>query len=120
MPARIRSYRPVAAAAVAFAALVLVAPARATNHQSKEAADAYMGVMSKMHEDMTAKPMSGDPDRDFAMMMIPHHQGAVDAAKVELQYGKDEELRKMAQKVVDAQQKEIAELQKWLKEHPDQ
>lgn len=66
--------------------------------------------MSKMNSDMTSAPMSGNPDLDFAMMMIPHHQGAIDMAKTQLKYGKDEKLRKMAQKIIDAQEKEIEEL----------
>jgi uncharacterized protein (DUF305 family) len=49
-------------------------------------------------------------------MMIPHHQGAIDMAKVEIQYGKDPDLRKMAEKMVKDQEKEIADLQKWLKD----
>jgi uncharacterized protein (DUF305 family) len=49
--------------------------------------------------------------------MIPHHQGAIDMAKVELAHGKDAELRKMAQKIVDDQEKEIAQMQEWLKKN---
>jgi uncharacterized protein (DUF305 family) len=57
--------------------------------------------------------MTGDPDRDFVAMMIPHHQGAVDMAKTELQYGKDPALRKLARTIVAAQQKEIAQMTRW-------
>jgi uncharacterized protein (DUF305 family) len=49
--------------------------------------------------------------------MIPHHQGAIDMAKVELQYGKDPQLRKLAQDVIAAQQKEIAFMQSWQAKH---
>jgi len=49
--------------------------------------------------------LSGNADKDFAAMMIPHHQGAIDAAKVELQYGKDPMLRKMAQKIIRARRR---------------
>jgi len=55
-------------------------------------------AMSKMMMDMTVKP-SGDIDRDFVEMMVPHHQGAVDMAKAELRYGHNEQLRRLAQAV---------------------
>jgi uncharacterized protein (DUF305 family) len=85
-----------------------------TMQQPSDAASrAYMDGMMKMNRDMQM-PMSGDADRDFAMMMIPHHQGAIDMARVQLQYGKDPELKKMAQKVIEDQEKEIADLRKWL------
>src|SRR6516225_3342802 len=58
-----------------------------------------MQAMEHMHRDMSIVP-SGDPDRDFAAMMIPHHQGAVDMAKVELQFGKNPVLRRLAQGII--------------------
>ncbi len=61
-----------------------------------------MQAMEHMHRDMSIVP-SGDPDRDFAAMMIPHHQGAIHMAKVELKYAKDPELRKLAEGVIEAQ-----------------
>ena len=70
-----------------------------------------------MHKDMDI-PYSGNADRDFVTGMIPHHQGAIDMAKIELQYGKDPELRRLAQEVVAAQQKEIAFMRQWLAKHP--
>jgi uncharacterized protein (DUF305 family) len=57
------------------------------------------GAMDRMHQQMNM-PMTGDTDADFARMMIPHHQGAIDMAKVELAQGKDPQLRKMAQAVI--------------------
>ncbi|MFS0771155.1 DUF305 domain-containing protein [Sphingomonas sp. 1P08PE] len=54
---------------------------------------------------------SGDPDRDFARMMIPHHQGAIDMAGIELRYGKDERLRRLAQGIIVEQRQEIAVMQ---------
>jgi hypothetical protein len=63
-------------------------------------------AMNKMTADMTVKP-TGDVDRDFVAMMVPHHQGAVDMAKAELRYGHNEQLRRMAQEIVVAQQQEI-------------
>lgn len=80
------------------------------------AGKAYHDAMMKMDQDMM-KGMTGNPDRDFAMMMIPHHQGAIDMAKVLLQYGKDPELKKMAQETIPKQEKEIADLKRWLDTH---
>ena len=71
----------------------------------------------QMMEDMNIKT-TGNPDKDFVAMMIPHHQGAVDMAKVELKFGKDPELRKLAQEIVAAQEKEIAFMKAWQKKHP--
>jgi len=63
-------------------------------------------AMNKMMADMTIKP-TGDVDRDFVAMMVPHHQGAVDMAKAELKYGHNEQLRHLAQEIVVTQQQEI-------------
>jgi hypothetical protein len=70
--------------------------------------------MQKMDAEMKAAPMTGNPDIDFAAMMIPHHQGAVDMAKLELQHGKDPAMKKLAQQIIDQQPKEIAEMQKHI------
>jgi uncharacterized protein (DUF305 family) len=64
------------------------------------------------------KPITGDADRDFAAMMIPHHEGAVDMAKIELTYGKDPELKKLAKQILEAQQPEIGQMKAWLVAHP--
>jgi len=63
-------------------------------------------AMTKMMNDMAAKP-TGDIDRDFALMMIPHHQGAIDMAVIELRYGKNEQLRRIAQEIIVDQMQEI-------------
>ena len=72
-------------------------------------------AMERMHEDMSIAP-SGDPDRDFAAMMIPHHQGAVDMARVELQFGKDPVLRRLAQGIIVEQLQEIEVMQRELRQ----
>jgi uncharacterized protein (DUF305 family) len=77
---------------------------------------AFAAVNSKMHKDMAIN-YSGDADADFVHGMIPHHRGAIDMAKVELQYGKDPELRKLAKTIIEAQQTEIKEMDRWLKKH---
>ena len=64
-------------------------------------------AMIKMMNDMAIKP-TGDIDRDFAVMMIPHHQGAIDMAISELRYGKNEQLRRIAQEIIVGQMQEIA------------
>ena len=63
-------------------------------------------AMNKMMTDMAAKP-SGDIDRDFVAMMAPHHQGAIDMAVIELRYGKNEQLRRIAQEIIVDQKQEI-------------
>ena len=65
---------------------------------------------------MVAAPMTGDPDHDFAAIMIPHHQGAVDMAKVELIYGKDPVLRRLAQEIIVTQEQEIEVMRMRLKQ----
>ncbi|WP_112944570.1 DUF305 domain-containing protein [Rhizobium sp.] len=77
---------------------------------------AFSEANNKMHKDMMIE-YSGDADIDFVRGMIAHHQGAIDMAKVELQYGKDPEMRKLAEGVIKAQEAEITEMQTWLKAH---
>jgi len=66
-----------------------------------------MDVNARMHEAMQTTP-SGDVDRDFMQMMIPHHQGAIDMARVLLKYGHDERLKRLAQSIIVEQGQEIA------------
>lgn len=74
-------------------------------------------VMARMHHDMMV-PSTGNPDRDFATMMIPHHQGAIDMAKIELQFGHDPVLLRLAQGIVAEQQQEITVMQQALEALP--
>ena len=76
--------------------------------------------MHTMMQQMQAVPMTGNADHDFAAMMIPHHEGAIEMAQTELKYGKDPALRAMARSIVTSQQKEIEQMQAWLKTHPSQ
>ncbi|MGB8170458.1 MAG: DUF305 domain-containing protein, partial [Chthoniobacteraceae bacterium] len=72
-----------------------------------EFAKLMMDSMDKMDKDMAAAPMTGDPDHDFASMMIPHHQGAIDMAKPLLLHGKDPVLQRLAQEIIVTQGQEI-------------
>jgi len=79
---------------------------------TKDFKAADMQMMHNMHV-----PYTGNADVDFRTHMIPHHQGAVEMAKVALKHAKDPETKRMAQKIVDDQEKEIAEMQDWLKKN---
>lgn len=105
------------AALVAALAIPLAAAADDMGATKKSAAKtpasmAYAASMDKMMAAMDVKP-TGDPDKDFVSMMMPHHQGAIDMARVELEYGRDPQLRTMADDIVKAQEKEIAEMKAW-------
>ena len=70
--------------------------------------------MKHMDREMANAPMNGNVDHDFATMMMPHHQGAIDMAKAELIYGKDPVMRRLAQEIIVDQQSEIDAMQLWL------
>ena len=79
-------------------------------------------AMDKMDADMMTPAPTGDPDRDFLAMMIPHHAGAVDMARLVLIYGRDPLVRQLAEDIIASQQAEIAAMQarqKVLEHGPD-
>ena len=103
-------------------AIALASPiiAQTTDHsghamtgEETPATIAYQGAMEAMMGSMSI-PYSGNPDADFVRGMIPHHQGAVDNAKIVLQYGTDPDVRKFAEAVIAAQEAEIVWLTEWL------
>ncbi|MDR7147786.1 DUF305 domain-containing protein [Rhizobium sp. BE258] len=107
----------------AFAALVIaaggasavlaadVAPPKPSVVAAANTEAAYLAendeAMDKMMSDMSVKP-TGDVDRDFVAMMTPHHQGAIEMALALLKYGKNEQLKRIAQEIIVDQQQEIA------------
>jgi hypothetical protein len=90
------------------------APAEFTASTDKTFDQLLGDSMSVMHQGMHSAPHTGDPDRDFVTMMIPHHQGAIDMAKAILLYGKDEQLKRLAQEIIADQQNEVQLMQLWL------
>jgi uncharacterized protein (DUF305 family) len=75
---------------------------------------AFQGINTKMHEAMNIT-FTGNADVDFVKGMIPHHQGAIDMAKTVLAFGKDPEVKKLAEEIIKAQESEIALMNEWLK-----
>ena len=69
-------------------------------------------TMVRMNDAMSKAKMTGDTDKDFAAMMLVHHQGAIDMAELEVKHGKNPELKAMAQKMIDMQKAEQVELRK--------
>lgn len=90
---------------------------KAMGADATESSKAFAEVNMKMHKDMTME-LTGNPDVDFAKGMIPHHQGAIDMANVVLKYGKDPEMKKLAEEIIKAQDTEIAFMKGWLAKQP--
>jgi uncharacterized protein (DUF305 family) len=74
--------------------------------------EAHMKMMKGMHV-----PFTGNANVDFTRGMIPHHQGAIDMAKVVLAHGSDREIKALAQKIIDDQTREIAQMEAWLRKN---
>jgi uncharacterized protein (DUF305 family) len=96
-----------------FATVMVGVPA----HAQQAGSDQMKKSMESGMQSMQSMPMSGDTDKDFAMMMKVHHQQAVDMARVEAEHGKSPRLKKMAAKIIQDQTREIAQLDAWLQQH---
>ena len=96
-------------------------PQGSHSHSERSAANPawseLQASMAKMHVAMAAVESSGDSDVDFVRLMLPHHQAAIDMAKTQLLYGKDPQMRRLAQEIITDQQSEIELMQLWLKQH---
>ena len=117
-------------------ALAIALPAFAQDHSAHQAMDhsmmeaatpkgdqgpssqAFAETNARMHAGMDIE-FSGNADVDFARGMIAHHQGAIDMAKIELEYGKDPEMRKLAEEVIKAQEAEIEMMKAWLEKNAE-
>ena len=107
--------RNLAGAVLFFAGLQLaVSVAAQMSPQAATFMNAMRAGMKKMDRDMATAPMNGDVDHDFAVMMLPHHRGAIDMAKAELSYGKDPVMRRLAQEILVDQESEIDAMLLWL------
>jgi uncharacterized protein (DUF305 family) len=87
------------------------------NTGSSASTQGFRHADETMMKDMSAPPYTGDADKDFVTHMIPHHQGAIEMARVELKYGKDPELRKLAKNIIRAQHDEIGFMERWQSRH---
>ena len=81
---------------------------------SSSSSQEYMSGMKGMHDKMMAAVKESDPDKAFAKGMVAHHEGAIAMAETELKYGKDPEMRKLAQDIIKAQKGEIEQMNTWL------
>ena len=105
--------------ACAFSAVMIATASAQTMSPGRNtpAIQAYMRAMQDMDDVMKSMTPSGDPNTDFVMMMILHHQAAVDMAEAYLKYGKDPLLTQMAKNIIASQKKEIKEMTAWQAKH---
>lgn len=99
--------------------LSLYAQSQHTHHSHHSGHHASASsIVDSMHAPMMQQALSksGNIDKDYLVDMIPHHQGAIDSAKILLKETKNEQLRELAQGIVDTQEKEIVYFQKLLKD----
>jgi uncharacterized protein (DUF305 family) len=88
-----------------------------TAGDSNPATQAFKEGGDQMMKNMSAPPYTGNTDKDFVAHMIPHHQGAVSMAEVELKYGKDPAMKRLARNIIKAQNEEIAYMKSWQAKH---
>jgi uncharacterized protein (DUF305 family) len=107
---------------VLICSVTLVADTQDSYSHSSNATTAHewaelMGSMDKMHGAMASLDSSCDGDVDFVNLMLPHHQAAIDMARTQLVYGKDPQIRRLAQEIITDQESEIELMKLWLKQH---
>ena len=104
--------------AAALAQMVMAIDIGASLSPSQFAQD-MDASMKLMDHEMSAAPMDGNADHDFAAMMIPHHQGAIDMAKAELSHGSDPTMRRIAEEIIADQKSEIDLMNLWMRKHAE-
>jgi uncharacterized protein (DUF305 family) len=108
----------IACALAVLLALAITALAQEHHHAKAATANAFGKAMhagmETMMRDMEGAPMTGDPDQDFLAMMIPHHEGAVEMARLVLIHGRDPLVRQLAEEIIASQTAEISAMRKRL------
>lgn len=105
--------RTTAASALILNMIVLTVPQASGQDAGTSAKQEFMIAHKKMSKEMMID-YTGDVDADFVRGMIPHHQGAVDMCRIEIKYGKDEEIIRLCRNIISAQEEEISFMKEWL------